>query len=328
MLFRSIVDILNEKYGVNVQNLSDPVTFGSLIKTQVLIFESLSKLAPKSSILKKVLSEFSQNLRTKNGVESIDVSDFLNEVFKEANYTNVINETHLMNYLNFDKVADDLGKIGSVLKMIQANLAGGAAGGAMPPGPTAPGAAATPPEGAGKASGIAQEMPPEGESEGEFESDGGELAGMGEEDSPSPDMDSEDAAEEVASEEDEEGGEEGGEFEPSAEGEEDEGDEGEMGGDDEVEFTDKDELVDHLRDLEGLISDLKDQIGVPGEEGDEEMAFDEEGEGEGEEEIGGEEEESPEEYSEDEGAAEDDDGGEEEDEEEAPSKKGKFPPNK
>jgi len=273
-----VIEILNEKYGVNIQNLTDIPTFDSLVKTHVLIFESLAKLSPKNSVLKKVLYEFSESMTGKSGVESIDVSDFLNMIFEEAEYTNSINETSLLNYLNFEKVADDLGKIGQVLKMIQAG-AGGPAADAM-----------------GAAMGMAQGVP---QGEMEYEPDGGELAGMGDEEEMGqgmegdggddmPAMDAEQAAAEVQGEEamgeDGMGEDEGG---MSMEGEEDapldfEGEEG----DEEGEFQEKGELVDNLRELEELIAALKDDMDLDTGEG---------GEGEFEEEDG---EEVPEEESE------------------------------
>lgn len=309
-----LTNLLDEKYGINVQTLTATPTFDSLIKTQSFIFECISDLTAKNSNLRRVLVEFSNMLKEKNGIESIDVSDFLNEVFEMCEYNTSLNETSLLNYLNFDRVADDLGKIGQVLKMIQAGVGGGDAAGAL-------GAAAQ---------AMGQEMP---EGEGEYESDGGELAGMGDEEDmgdmsggeedTEPAMDAEAAADEVNAEE-EMGEEEGleGEGEMGEEGEE-----SEMGEEEgEVEFSDKEDLIDNLKELEELISTLKSDLDV-GEEG--EM----EGEGDFGEEEG---EESDEEMPDiDTGEGEDEvhidvdshnDGEEEEDsEEEMPKKKSKKP---
>jgi hypothetical protein len=270
-----LTSLLNEKYGVNVQTLTATPTFDSLIKTQSFIFECLSQIAPKNSNMNRVLVEFAQILKEKNGIESIDVSDFLNEVFELCEYDSSLNETSLLNYLNFDRVADDLGKIGQVLKMIQAGVGGGDAAGAL-------GAAAQ---------AMGQEVP---EGEGEYETDGGELAGMGDEDGEmqggeedmQPAMDAEAAADEVGAEEEMEGmeGEEGG-MEMGEEGDEmgDEmGEEGDEEG--EVEFSDKDDLIDNLKELEDLISTLKSDLDMGDEGGMEGMEGEEEGE-EGEEDM-------------------------------------------
>jgi len=313
-----LTSLLNEKYGVNVQTLTATPTFDSLIKTQSFIFECLSEIAPKNSNMNRVLVEFAKMLKEKNGIESIDVSDFLNEVFELCEYDSSLNETSLLNYLNFDRVADDLGKIGQVLKMIQAGVGGGDAAGAL-------GAAAQ---------AMGQEVP---EGEGEYEPGGGELAGMGDDEEMEQDsmgggegdeipaMDAEDAADEVGAEEEMEGmeDEEGG-MEMGEDGEE-MGEEGDEEG--EVEFSDKDDLIDNLKELEDLISTLKSDLDM-GDEGDMEGM-------EGEEEMEGEEgeEEMPEI---DTGEGEDEvhidvdshnDGEEEEEdsEEEMPKKKSKKP---
>jgi len=264
-----VTSLLNEKYGVNVQNLTDIPTFDALVKTHIVIFESLGKLSPKNSVLKKTLYEFAESLKNKNGVEAIDVSDFLDSVFKDCEYDSILHETSLMNYLNFDKVADDLGKIGQVLKMIQAGMGMGAAspaaGGGMPP----------------AATGMAAEVP---EGEGQYETDGGEDAGMdilpdedGEAGDEVPAMGAEDAAAEVQGEEAaEEMGDEEGEDSGNLEGYEDE-----------AEFVDKDELIDNMRELEELIAMLKSDMGA--DEGEEEGMEGEMGEeGEESEEEGGE----------------------------------------
>ena len=313
-----LTNLLNEKYGINVQTLTATPTFDSLIKTQSFIFESIGQLTPKNSNLRRVLVEFSNMLKEKNGIESIDVSDFLNEVFDLCDYSTSLTETSLLNYLNFEKVADDLGKIGQVLKMIQAGAGGGDAAGAL--------AAVTQGMGQG-AGGMGQEVP---EGEGEYESDGGELAGMGDEEvdmqggeeDMQPAMDAEEAASEVNAEEemDEEGME---------------GEEGDMGmeGEGEEEFSDKGELIDNLKELEELISTLKadldlgDEGEMEGMEGEGEEEFEEEGDeempdietGEGDDEVhidvGSHNDDEGEEEAEEEG-----------DEEEMPMKKKKSKP--
>tara|TARA_R110000824_G_scaffold6783_2_gene31362 strand:+ start:4291 stop:5973 length:1683 start_codon:yes stop_codon:yes gene_type:complete len=84
------LSMLNEKYGISVQNLKDIPTFKSLLNTQVLIFESLSKLSPKGTVQKDILSEVAKMLKTRNGVESIDVNRFIELLFEKAGYTDVL----------------------------------------------------------------------------------------------------------------------------------------------------------------------------------------------------------------------------------------------
>lgn len=133
-----VVKLLNEKYNININALTEVPTYSNLIKTESVIMNVLGKIAPKGSVLKKTLLEFANSLPVKNGAEAIDLVDFLFEVFDKAEISESLNETNLMSYLDFNKVADDLGKIGQVLKMITPMIQGGGAG--MPqPGMAQPG---------------------------------------------------------------------------------------------------------------------------------------------------------------------------------------------
>jgi hypothetical protein len=78
----SLVRMLNEKYGINIQNLKEPPSFKNLLNTQVVVFETLQRISPKQSVQKQVLSEVVDMLKTKNGIESIDVNDFLHKTFE------------------------------------------------------------------------------------------------------------------------------------------------------------------------------------------------------------------------------------------------------
>jgi len=83
------IESMNEKYGINVQNLQEPISFKSLINTQIVIFEALSRLSPKGGILKQVLSEAAQSLKNKTGIEGIDVNEYIKEVFIAAGYDEI-----------------------------------------------------------------------------------------------------------------------------------------------------------------------------------------------------------------------------------------------
>jgi hypothetical protein len=112
---------INEKYGVNVQNLQDPASFKSLANTQVVIFEALSRLAPKGSVLKNVLSETAQTLKGKHGVECIDVNDFLLEMFVSAGYEAVIEEGS-PSKVDFKRITGKLSDIKNIVTDIQGQI--------------------------------------------------------------------------------------------------------------------------------------------------------------------------------------------------------------
>jgi len=113
-----VLSILNEKYGIDVRKLSEVPTFKTLLVTESEIMLAIAKQAPKNSIVRKTLVEFANSLALKNGSEAIDLADFLSELFIEAGGAQSLNEASLMDYMDFNKVADDLGKIGQVLKML------------------------------------------------------------------------------------------------------------------------------------------------------------------------------------------------------------------
>ena len=229
---------LNERYGINVQNLKDPATFKSLLNTQVQIFETLAKISPKKSVLRDVLMDLAESLAKKNGVEAIDCNEVIQEVFIAAGYDDLVINESLNNYLDFEKIASDLDKVGGILRMIKGS-----------------GAAAGQPAAMGGMPQAAQGMPePEvGDMEGNDDPDVPQPAsGMEDDDVSAQPLTPEDAEEmppEMAGAEGEEGMEgmedmEAGEVEPSEE-----------------------EVLGKMKELEDLISSLKMQIGGEGEEG-------------------------------------------------------------
>lgn len=82
-----LITVLSEEYGISLQSVKEVPSFKSLLNTQVVIFEALSRVAPKGSNLKKTLSEMSSFLKDKNGVESLDVNAVLQQVFGAAGYS-------------------------------------------------------------------------------------------------------------------------------------------------------------------------------------------------------------------------------------------------
>jgi hypothetical protein len=95
----ALTENINSRYGINIANLQESVTFKSLANTQVVIFEAVSRLSPKGSVLKRIVSEISEMLKGKSGVECIDVNDYINAVFREAGYAATLDESHDSNNL-------------------------------------------------------------------------------------------------------------------------------------------------------------------------------------------------------------------------------------
>lgn len=86
---RLLLNMLNEQYGINIQNLKDIPSFKSLLNTQVVIFEALSKISAKNSVQREVLSEIATMLKGKTGVQSIDVNAVLQNIFEQSGYTDL-----------------------------------------------------------------------------------------------------------------------------------------------------------------------------------------------------------------------------------------------
>lgn len=200
----SLIKHLNERYGINVQNLKEPASFRSLLNTQVVIFETLMKISPKGSVQRDILSNVSEMLKSKNGVEALDVNDVIQEVFQAAGYENLLINESLEQFLANEKlkiVADILKSITSDVKGAptaqQPETSPMAALSAMKtpeakptalPTPSAPemGSGAPPPTTGMDDDDVS--VPPQEMGQEEDE----EMGGMGEEDVPPPAMSDED----------------------------------------------------------------------------------------------------------------------------------------
>ena len=112
----TIIELLNTKYGINVQNLKETATFEGLTNTQVVIFEALTRLAPKGSVVKDTLSELSKMLKTKNGVEAIDVNGLLQDCFEESQYNTFCEDFTLVEGISFDSILDEDVNVAALLE--------------------------------------------------------------------------------------------------------------------------------------------------------------------------------------------------------------------
>jgi len=118
-----VIDTLNEKYGIDIKTLTEVPTFRTLALTESQILLNMASKMPEGSLLEKTLNDLASVLPGKDGSETIDLADFINELFNEAGCLESLNETSLMDYMDFSRVAEDLGKIGQVLKMLSPKLA-------------------------------------------------------------------------------------------------------------------------------------------------------------------------------------------------------------
>lgn len=115
----NLIKILNDKYGINVQNLKEAISFKSLGNTHIILFEMLSKLSPKDSVQRNVLHEMSTLLTNKSGIDILDLTDDITEIFKKAGYNEFFDESPVLEMLNFSQLKSNLGEIEEILSSIE-----------------------------------------------------------------------------------------------------------------------------------------------------------------------------------------------------------------
>jgi hypothetical protein len=118
-----VSNLLQEKYGVNINNIKETPTFKTLLNTQVLIFECLSKLSPRNSIIKESMADLASMLKSKNGVQAIDVNNAIRFIFEEAGYGDLYEEGELASTFSLNEAMTD--DVDSFVALIMEKLVGG-----------------------------------------------------------------------------------------------------------------------------------------------------------------------------------------------------------
>jgi|15BtaG_2_1085339.scaffolds.fasta_scaffold00654_1 ribosomal protein L23 len=81
----AVIETLNTKHGINVQNLKFIPSFTNLAKAQSVFFEALASFAGKKApALRDTLKEFAKAIHKKTGIQTLDVNDYINEVLKDS----------------------------------------------------------------------------------------------------------------------------------------------------------------------------------------------------------------------------------------------------
>lgn len=81
-----IVEMLNVKYGININNLKMIPSFKTLAETQASLFTSISEHLTDGGINQKTAKEFGSYLKNKSGVAILDVSDFISDIFEGVEF--------------------------------------------------------------------------------------------------------------------------------------------------------------------------------------------------------------------------------------------------
>tara|TARA_R110000744_G_scaffold24384_4_gene61180 strand:+ start:470 stop:2140 length:1671 start_codon:yes stop_codon:yes gene_type:complete len=108
-----LINLLSEKYGVNVANLKFVPTFSNLSKTHSVFFEVLS-LCMEEGILQDVTKDFSKFISNKGGVEVLDVNDIILECLNSSD-ENLNENAILVNYIDVPRLTKDLSQVIDVL---------------------------------------------------------------------------------------------------------------------------------------------------------------------------------------------------------------------
>ena len=110
-----VSNILQEKYGININNLKETPTFKTLLNTQSIIFESLAKLSPRGSSIRQCLNEMSELLKSKNGVQAIDVNSGIKYLFENSGFDGIYEDSSIESNFN---LADGLTETPDAVEMI------------------------------------------------------------------------------------------------------------------------------------------------------------------------------------------------------------------
>ena len=116
-----IVGALSEKYGINIKKLNDIPSFRMIIENQLVLFEELCSIMDENTNLYDVLQETVRMLKNKNGVEGIDINDYTQYIFEEADYTDVLTEKQLTKHIkvDFKKIAKDVGNLADTFSTLK-----------------------------------------------------------------------------------------------------------------------------------------------------------------------------------------------------------------
>ena len=108
-----LINLLSEKYGVNVTNLKFIPTFSNLSKTHSVFFEVLS-MCMEEGILQDVTKDFAKFVSSKGGVEVLSVNDMIKECLYSSN-ENLNENAILVNYIDVPRLTQDLSQVIDVL---------------------------------------------------------------------------------------------------------------------------------------------------------------------------------------------------------------------
>ena len=100
-------NLLQEKYGINLNNIKEVPTFKTLLNTQSIIFESLAKISTRGSVIRECFSKMSEMLKGKNGVEAIDINAGMRYLFENSSLDSIYDDSTVVGSFNLNESLDE-----------------------------------------------------------------------------------------------------------------------------------------------------------------------------------------------------------------------------
>jgi len=100
-------NLLQEKYGINLNNIKETPTFKTLLNTQSIIFESLAKISTRGSVIRECFTKMSEMLKSKNGVQAIDVNAGMRYLFENSGLVDVYDDAPVSSNFSLTESLDD-----------------------------------------------------------------------------------------------------------------------------------------------------------------------------------------------------------------------------
>lgn len=113
-----ITGILKEKYKINVNDLKTVVSFHYLNENNREILSAILDLFEETSTTYIVLSDFISSLEEKNGIQVIDVNDFIQDLLTESGVLNEKNTFKISEVVDFGELMDSKLTLEQILKLI------------------------------------------------------------------------------------------------------------------------------------------------------------------------------------------------------------------
>ena len=113
-----VSNLLQEKYGININNIKEIPTFKTLLNTQALIFESIAKVSPRNSVIRECLVKMSEMLKNKNGIEAIDINEGIKYLFENSGLTKFYEDEHISSSFELNEAVGEEDSVSLIMNKL------------------------------------------------------------------------------------------------------------------------------------------------------------------------------------------------------------------